>query len=95
LFPKTIHSKQGWLIAKRIAELRSKKGLTKRDLAERLGRERGLVCRIEICERRVELAELVEVFTVIGCNVKREINRHVTNLLEISFGMPSVFAFFF
>jgi transcriptional regulator with XRE-family HTH domain len=84
LFPKTIHSKQGWLIAKRIAELRCKKGLTQRDLAKRLGRERGLVSRIEICERRVELAELIEIFTAIGCNVKREINRLVTDLLEIT-----------
>ncbi|MGL4398855.1 MAG: helix-turn-helix domain-containing protein [Luteolibacter sp.] len=84
MFPKSIHSVQGWLIAKRIAELRSQKGFTQRDLARLLAREHGLVSRIETCERRVELVELIQIFTVIGCDVKYEIGRLVTDLLNIT-----------
>ncbi|RYD37346.1 MAG: XRE family transcriptional regulator [Verrucomicrobiaceae bacterium] len=71
-------------MAKRIAELRGGKGLTQRDLARLLGREHGLVSRIETCERRVELVELIQIFSAIGCNVKHEINRLVADLLEIT-----------
>ena len=75
---------QGWLIAKRIAELRSQKGLTQRDLARLLAREHGLVSRIETCERRVELVELIQIFAAIGCDVELEIGRLVTDLLKIA-----------
>ena len=84
LFPKSIHSVRGWLIAKRIAELRSQKGFTQRDLARLLAREHGLVSRIETCERRVELVELIQILTVIGCDVEFEIGRLVTDLLKIN-----------
>lgn|GEM_PF-3034723 len=75
---------QGWLIAKRIAELRSQKGFTQRDLARLLAREHGLVSRIETCERRVELVELIQILTAIGCDVELEIGRLVSDLLEIT-----------
>jgi len=84
LFPKSIHSVQGWLIAKRIAELRSKKGFTQRDLARLLAREHGLVSRIETCERRVELVELIQILTAMGCDVELEIGRLVVDLLKIT-----------
>lgn len=83
MFPKSIHSERGWLIAKRIAELRSQKGFTQRDLARLLSREHGLVGRIETCERRVELVELIQIFTAMGCDVENEITRLVTDLLKI------------
>jgi transcriptional regulator with XRE-family HTH domain len=75
---------QGWLIAKRIAELRSQKGLTQRDLARLLAREHGLISRIETCERRVELVELIQILTSIGCDVEFEIGRLVGDLLKIN-----------
>lgn len=83
VFPKSIHSAKGWLIAKRIAELRGQRGLTQRDLARLLGREHGLVSRIETCERRVELVELIQIFIAIGCDVEVEVGRLVGDLLEI------------
>ncbi len=88
MFPKSIHSVQGWLIAKRIAELRGQKGLTQRDLARLLAREHGLVSRIETCERRVELVELIQILTAIGCDVELEIGRLVTDLLKIALDEP-------
>jgi Helix-turn-helix domain len=84
LFPKSIHSVRGWLIASRIAELRSQNGFTQRDLARLLAREHGLVSRIETCERRVELVELIQILTAIGCDVEFEIGRLVADLLKIS-----------
>jgi transcriptional regulator with XRE-family HTH domain len=84
LFPKSIHSARGWLIATRIAELRSAKGFTQRDLASLLGREHGLVSMIETCERRVELVELIQILTAIGCDVEFEIGRLVADLLKIT-----------
>ena len=75
---------RGWLIAKRIAELRSQKGFTQRDLARLLAREHGLVSRIETCERRVELVELIQILTAIGCDVEHEIGRLVADLLRIT-----------
>ena len=84
MFPKSIHSERGWLIAKRIAELRSQRGFTQRDLARLLAREHGLVGRIETCERRVELVELIQIFTAIGCDVENEIARLVADLLKIA-----------
>lgn len=84
MFPKSIHSVRGWLIAKRIAELRSQKGITQRDLARLLAREHGLVSRIETCERRVELVELIQILTAIGCDDELEIGRLVEDLMKIT-----------
>lgn len=75
---------RGWLIAKRIAELRSQRGFTQRDLARLLAREHGLVSRIETYERRVELVELIQILTALGCDVELEIGRLVADLLKIT-----------
>ena len=84
MFPKTIHSPRGWLLAKRIAALRASKGLSQRDLARLLGREHGLISRIETCERRVELIELVEILQAMDCDVETEIGRLVKDLLDVT-----------
>ena len=83
MFPKTIHSPRGWLLARRIAELRAAQGLSQRDLARLLGREHGLVSRIETCERRVELIELLEILQTIGCEVELEVQRLVRDLMAL------------
>jgi len=41
----------------KLVEIRKAAGLTQRDLAERLGRERSFVGRIELGERRLDLVE--------------------------------------
>lgn len=43
-----------------------------------------LIGRIETCEPRVELVELIQIFTAIGCHVENEIGRFVTDLLKIA-----------
>ncbi len=45
------------LLRARLVEVRKSAGLTRRDLAARLGRERSFVARVEGGERRVDLVE--------------------------------------
>jgi transcriptional regulator with XRE-family HTH domain len=54
---KTIHSRQNERVHKMLLALRTKAGLTQRQLAEKLGRERSLVGRLELGERRLDLVE--------------------------------------
>lgn len=54
---KTIHSRQGACLRELLVELRHSAGLTKRQLAEKLRRERNLVGRLELGERRLDVVE--------------------------------------
>jgi transcriptional regulator with XRE-family HTH domain len=54
---KTIHSHQSESVRKMMVALRTKAGLTQRQLAAKLGRERSLVGRLELGERRLDLVE--------------------------------------
>lgn len=50
-----------------LVALRKAAGLSQRDLAERLGRERSFVARIEQSERRVDLVEFYWICRACGC----------------------------
>ncbi len=50
----------------RLVEMRKTAGLTQRQLAERLGRERSFVSRIELGERRLDVVELFWVSRACG-----------------------------
>jgi transcriptional regulator with XRE-family HTH domain len=54
---KTIHSRQSECVRKKLVALRTKAGLTQRQLATKLGRERSLVGRLELGERRLDMVE--------------------------------------
>ena len=54
---KTIYSKQSECLRSTLVRLRQEAGLTQRDLAARLNREHGLVGRLELGERRLDLIE--------------------------------------
>lgn len=54
---KTIYTKQAKLIQESIKRLRQEAGLTQRELCRRLGREHSFISKIELGERRVDLAE--------------------------------------
>jgi transcriptional regulator with XRE-family HTH domain len=54
---KTIHSRQSECVRKTLLTLRTKAGLTQRQLAAKLNRERSLVGRLELGERRLDLVE--------------------------------------
>ena len=50
----------------RLVQMRGAAGLTQRDLAERLGRERSFVSRIELGERRLDVVEFFWVCQACG-----------------------------
>ncbi len=54
---KTIHSRQSECVHKMLAAMRKKAGLTQRELAEEINRERSFIGRLELGERRLDLVE--------------------------------------
>lgn len=54
---KAIYSRQGTSLRETLVDLRQKAGLTQRQLADKLGRERNLVGRLEMGERRLDVVE--------------------------------------
>lgn len=46
--------------------------MTQRDLASALGREHGMVARIELGERRVDMVEAYELFRALGFDPAEE-----------------------
>ena len=54
---KTIYSRQSESVRQKILALRTKAGLTQRELATKLERERSLVGRLELGERRLDVVE--------------------------------------
>lgn len=46
--------------------------MTQRDLASALGREHGMVARIELGERRVDFVEAYQLFLVLGVDPAKE-----------------------
>ncbi|MFZ4765149.1 MAG: helix-turn-helix domain-containing protein [Roseimicrobium sp.] len=69
---KTLHSKLSKLFCEHIRSLRDAAGMTQRDLAEALGREHGMVGRIELGERRVDFVEAFAVFQALGADPVQE-----------------------
>ena len=57
---KTIYSRQSECLRTTLAALRKKAGLTQRQLAEKLRRERSLVGRLEMGERRLDVVEFYQ-----------------------------------
>lgn len=47
--------------------------MTQRELAAALGREHGMVARIELGERRVDLVEAYQLFGALGADPEREV----------------------
>jgi transcriptional regulator with XRE-family HTH domain len=54
---KTIYSRQSECVRKTLVALRTKAGLTQRQLAAKLERERSLVGRLELGQRRLDMVE--------------------------------------
>lgn len=69
---KSVHSKLSKVFCDRIRLLREKAGMTQRDLAKALGREHGMIARIELGERRVDFVEAFELFKALGVDPARE-----------------------
>ena len=46
--------------------------MTQRDLAAAIGREHGMIARIELGERRVDFAEAYQIFSALGAKPEEE-----------------------
>ncbi len=69
---KSIHSALADVFREHVKVLREKAKMTQRDLAVALDREHGMVARIEIGERRVDLIEAYQLFTALGADPAEE-----------------------
>lgn len=69
---KTIHSQQNECVRKAIVALRQRAGLTQRQLAAKLQRERSFVGRLELGERRLDLVEFFWVCRACGADPVKE-----------------------
>jgi transcriptional regulator with XRE-family HTH domain len=69
---KPLHGKRSKIFCEHLRSLREKAGMTQRDLAVALGREHGMVARIELGERRVDMIEAFDVFEALGADPAEE-----------------------
>jgi transcriptional regulator with XRE-family HTH domain len=69
---KTIHSRQSDCLHRRLVALRKKAGLNQRQLAEKLQRERSLIGRLELGERRLDLVEFFWLCRACGADPAKE-----------------------
>jgi transcriptional regulator with XRE-family HTH domain len=65
---KTIYSRQSECVRLALIDLRKRAGLTQRQLAEKLNRERSLVGRLELGERRLDLVEFFWICRACGAD---------------------------
>ena len=69
---KPLHGKRSKIFCEHLRSLREKVGMTQRDLAAALEREHGMVARIELGERRVDMIEAFDVFEALGADPAEE-----------------------
>ena len=62
---KTIFSEKYKALIALIVRLRKERGLTQRDMAARLSVPHCYIARTEICERRLDIVALIEIFRVL------------------------------
>ncbi|MBL8549242.1 MAG: helix-turn-helix transcriptional regulator [Hyphomonadaceae bacterium] len=55
-------------VVARLVELRKEAGLNQRDVAERLGRTQSYVAKVELCERRLDIIQLIELLRALGAD---------------------------
>ena len=80
---KTIYSRQNECVRKMLVALRNQAGLTQRQLAAKLGRERSLVGRLELGERRLDMVEFFWLCKACGADATKQASqlmRHLESL---------------
>ena len=77
---QTIHSEDYRALLTLLRSLREEAGLTQVELAERLGRPQSFVSKIEVGERRLDVAELRMLTEALGQDVVDIVQRWVSSL---------------
>ena len=80
---KTIYTRQAECLRETIVEMRRKAGLSQRQLAERLGRERNLVGRLEVGQRRLDVVEFYSICKACDADLKNVLQRLLHKFEEI------------
>lgn len=73
--PRSAHTALYDAFRKELVAMRRRAGLTQRGLAERLGRERSMVARIELGERRLDVVEFYWFCRILGESPGRSASR--------------------
>ncbi len=53
----TQHTAEYRALVRALVEMRHRKGLSQTNLAERVGRNRSFIAKVEVCERRLDVVE--------------------------------------
>ena len=80
---KTIHSRQSECVYQALIALRTRAKLTQRQLAQKLGRERSLVGRLELGERRLDMVEFFSLCRACGADPVKEASRLMQQLVKV------------
>ena len=81
---KHIYGERSKIFREHIRSLREKAGMTQRDLALALDREHGMVARIELGERRVDIIEVFELFEALGVDPRQQIVALMAKFSDVS-----------
>ena len=63
---KSIYDQRYIEVVALVRKARERSGLTQREIAQRLGRPQSYLSKVETCERRVDLIELMQLCRVMG-----------------------------
>lgn len=80
---KTIYSRQSQSLCELMLALRREAGLSQRQLAAKLGRERNLVGRLELGERRLDVVEFYWICKACNANPEAVARRLMRKLKEV------------
>lgn len=83
LVEKSTFTPQHALLQKHLRALRKAAGLTHRDLAKRLGRERSLIFYVERGQRRLDLIEWIWYCRACGASPEKVVGALLTKLVEM------------
>lgn len=73
---KTIHTDRGRRLASMVREARQARGVSMRELADRLDRPHTVIAKIESGERRLDLVELEAICDALGVSLVEFVRRY-------------------
>ena len=66
---KAIHDERYIQVIARLRQARKRAGLTQADVAERLGLDQTSISKVETCERRIDVIELIDFCRTVGVKI--------------------------
>lgn len=69
---KTLQTAHSKIFRDHIRDLRNRAQMSQRDFAKAIGREHGMIARIELGERRVDVVEFFQLMKALGVSPEKE-----------------------